>query len=630
MFKRDKIFEELDRIAPLMPIPIYWLDMNYIILGGNDLCLEAIGSSGTSIKEVLIGKTYYDYYPKEIAYKLTDIVRLVLKNNTPIKIEEKIVDVATGKFRYYETVRAPLFGNKGDVVGTICTAIEITDRKEAENLRVESEKHKAIEKQQEKFTKIANQVAHDIRSPLASLLMIVKDCSQLPEANRIALREAAISIGDIANHLLHQYQKKETAENAEFEDRHAILVSTVLLETLSAKKYQYEKLDVKFNCHFEPNTHFAFIKTQPSAFKRMLSNLINNSVDALDGQVGKVDLQLEADNEWVKIIIQDMGKGMSPELIGKIMRKIAVTEGKKSGHGIGLTQVWETLERNQGEMHITSELGKGTTITLTFPRVTASHWIAEQIVLRGNDTVIILDDDTSIHGAWRARFEGILNEHKSIQLKHFEQGQEALDFIQAVAPTEKDSIFLLSDYELLAQELNGLHIISQSKIKRSMLVTSHYADSLIQAQAAKIGTQILPKQLASEILIKITGIDEQSTENVEAEKIDAVIVDDDRTFVNMLVLHIFSTQNTEEYRDPENFLNNVDKYPKDVKIFLDNHYATSDLKGLDVAKELHARGYQHLYLLSGEAFGTGDIPSYLTVIGKSDIERIKKFADDPL
>jgi hypothetical protein len=153
---------------------------------------------------------------------------------------------------------------------------------------------------------------------------------------------------------------------------------------------------------------------------------------------------------------------------------------------------------------------------------------------------------------------------------------------------------------------------------------------LIQTQAAKIGTQILPKQLASEILIKITAANAQSAENVEAEKIDAVIVDDDRTFVKMLVLHIFSTQNTEEYRDPENFLNNVDKYPKDIKIFLDNHYATSDLKGLDVAKELHARGYQHLYLLSGEAFGAGDVPPYLTVIGKNDVERIKKFADDPL
>ena len=99
-------------------------------------------------------------------------------------------------------------------------------------------------------------------------------------------------------------------------------------------------------------------------------------------------------------------------------------------------------------------------------------------------------------------------------------------------------------------------------------MTSHYADPLIQTQAAKIDTKILPKQLASEILIKITATDGQNADDVESEKIDAVIVDDDRTFVNMLLLHIFSNQNTEEYRDPEeNFLNNVNQVSKDTKIF---------------------------------------------------------------
>lgn len=624
MSERDTIFKELDRIAPLMPIPIYWLDMDYIILGGNDLCLAAIGSSGTSIKEVLVGKTYHDYYPKEIADKLTDIVEMVLKNNTPIKIEEKIVDVMTNKFRYYETVRAPLFGNKGNVVGTICTAIEITDKKEAENLLVESERHKAVEKQQEKFTKIANQVAHDIRSPLASLLMIVKSCTQIPEDDRIALREAAVSIGDIANHLLHQYQKKDTADAIDSEERQPILVSAVLLEALSAKKYQYEKLPVKFHCHFKIHSHFAFIKTGSSAFKRTLSNLINNAVDAFENKPGNVDLQLEANNEWVKVIIQDTGKGMSTELIDKIMHKTAVTEGKKSGHGIGLTQVWETLERNQGEMHITSKLGKGTTITLTFSRVKAPHWIAEEIALGSNDTVIILDDDTSIHGAWRARFEDIFDENVQIQRKHFQEGKEALEFILSLPPDEKERVFLLSDYELLKQELNGLHVIAQSGINRSILVTSHYADPLVQTQAAKIGTKILPKQLASEIAIKISETDKNNKKEARIEKVDAVIVDDDKSFVNSLLLFAFNDDDiVDEYYNPEHFLKNVNKYPKDTKICLDNNYATSELKGLDIAKELHERGYTQLYLLSGEAFNDTEIPSYLTVIGKNDIERLR-------
>ncbi len=620
-----KILDALEIVAPILPTPVYWHDTKGIVLGMNAHCLKAIGATRD-----IIGKTPYEFYPKEVAEHVLKHNEQVIKTGEILSQDEPMKNIATGETKVFRSIKAPLYDDKGKIIGIIGSSIEVTAEKEAERLRIENEKQKTLLEQEGKFTKLANQVAHDIRSPLASLVTIVKESTQLPEANRIALREAAIGISDIANHLLHQYQKKDAAEMAEFEERQAVLVSTVLLETLSAKKYQYENLPVKFDYHFEPNTHFAFIKTQASSFKRMLSNVINNAVDALEEESGKVDLHLKADNEWVKIIIQDTGKGMSSELLDKIMRKTAVTEGKKSGHGIGLTQVWETLEHNQGEMQIASEPGKGTTLTLIFPRATAPHWIAETITLRPNDIIVILDDDTSIHGAWDLRFDSILGADASIQLKHFHQGKEALEFIAALAPTEKESVFLLSDYELLTQELNGLEIIAESEVERSMLVTSHYAHILIQEKAVKIGTQILPKQLASEILIRITEIDEEDAEKGVTEKVDAVIIDDDKTFINMLVLHVFADQDTEEYHKPEDFLKNLDKYAKDTKIFLDNNYATSDLKGLDIAKELHERGYQQLYLLSGEVFGIGDVPSYLTVIEKTDTEHLKKVVNGPV
>jgi PAS domain S-box-containing protein len=490
-------------------------------------------------------------------------------------------------------------------------------QKESGHLRMVNEKQKALLTQEEKFTKIANQVAHDIRSPLGTLLMTLKSCTDIPEARRITLREAAMGIGDIANHLLHEYRKKDADEKLAHEERQAVLVSTVLLESLTHKKYQYEGLPIQFDCNFEANTQFAFIKIQTSAFKRMLSNLMDNAVDAFDGQHGTVCLQLEVDNEWVKIRIQDTGKGMPIELINQILQKKAVTEGKQSGHGLGLTQVWETLDQNQGELEIDSKPSVGTTITVTFPRITAPHWIAEEIVLNANDTVVILDDDSSIHGAWDARLETLLNENAALQLKHFQLGNEALVFINSLTETQKERTFLLSDYELLKQEFNGLEVIAKSGLQRCMLVTSYYADPDVQKEAAKMGTKILPKQLASEVVIKMKEADD-----VEAGKVYAVVVDDNRTFVKALLLNAFEEdQITEAYYDPEHFLENATKYPKDTKIYLDNSYNTSSLTGLVVAKKLHELGYTCLYILSGEV--SLKAPSYVTVIGKTDMKRLK-------
>lgn len=623
--KALNIFDALDMVAPIFPAPMYWHDTKGVVLGINAQALKGINKP---IEDIL-GKTPYDFYSKDIADHIWQNSMQVIKNGETLSQEEYAYDSSGKRIGTYLAIKAPLYNEHGNMLGVLGTSIDITAEKETEQLKIENEKQRTLLEEEEKFTKIANQVAHDIRSPLSSLLIIVKSCTQIPEAERIALREAATGIGDIANHLLDKYNKNKK-EGIEAAENKALLVSTALIESLTAKKYQYKNLPIKFDYHFEENTPFVFIKTQFSAFKRMVSNLINNAVEALEESVGAVSLHLAADNVWVKIAIQDTGKGMPPELIDKIMNQVSVTEGKKDGYGIGLSQVWETLDKNQGEMHIDSQLGKGTTITLTFPRISEPNWITKEIFLNANDTVIILDDDSSIHGAWQTRFKTILNEKLSIKLKHFEESKEALEFINALSLTEKNNVFLLSDYELLKQELNGLHIIAKSQIKRSILVTSHYADPLVQEKATKIGTKILPKQLASEVPVKIIE-SEQATKKdsaLNSNRVDMVIVEDNEDLLECMVNYIFNDKVVDQYIRPDDFLKNIHRYRKDTKIYLDNNYADSWLKGIDVAKELHEQGYERLYLFSADTWHKGEIPSYLTIIDKGDVDSLEKSKND--
>ncbi len=105
--------------------------------------------------------------------------------------------------------------------------------------------------------KIANQVAHDIRSPLASLLMISKSCLGIPEPERIALREAITSIGDITNHLLSRYTINNPVDDKLItEESLPILVSATLLQLLSEKKYEYQKLPIKLEYEISQMGYF--------------------------------------------------------------------------------------------------------------------------------------------------------------------------------------------------------------------------------------------------------------------------------------------------------------------------------------------------------------------------------------
>ena len=627
---------------------VFWKDTAGKYLGGN---LNQARNLGFNQPDEFIGKTIFEILDdKNSAQLIDDIDNKVMNEDITFVEEEKII-TAHGE-KIYSSQKSPIHNKEGEVVGMIGFAMDVTDikkqeelakqerdnliilasKRESERLKIENEAREEKLAAQEKFTKMANQVAHDIRSPLASLLMIVKACETIPERERIALRSASTRISDIANNLLHQYRSEKSGSSCEIEEKKPILLSATLLQLLTEKKFQYQDSPVTFDCLFDPSGQFAFISIEPSSFKRMVSNLINNAVDAFSGQPGIVTLKIDATNEWSNVIITDNGKGMSPAIIEKIMNNMAVTEGKVGGNGIGLTQVRETLTCNDGTLSIHSTVDAGTEIKLQFPHIKAPVWVAEEIILGRQDIVVILDDDHSIHGAWDSRFEPILKDAPGIKLYHFEMGHEALAFLDALSSNEKKRTLLLTDYELLKQNINGLDVVENSHLARSILVTSHYDNPDIQKRAYPLGAKILPKQLASEIQMNFSNTDEKTiphTEQVNTDEfVHAILVDDDVEFAENVICYSFDSSDViVHFKSPDELKDNLAQYPmkylKSTKICLDNNFDMTHVKGVQVAQELHEMGYSQLYLISGDTFLPGELPEYLTILSKGNIAKIK-------
>jgi len=615
--KKDKIFNILQASTAFIPINFYWIDVNNKLIGANKPTVAAIG--GTSIDDY-IGKTAYDFYPFELADNIIRHNNEVIRTGKVLSQEEPIRDVTTGQTKYFFAFKAPLYDDKGDAVGLVGTSVDITTEKNAERLKLEAAAQKLVIEEQEKFRKVADQVVHDIRSPLASLSMMLKVYDKdIPEQIRIPLREASTNISDIANNLLSRYEKDD-ARGGGIEEPQPVMISLVLSHLLSDKKYQYREMNIKFTDEFSQKCIFTFIKVQPSSLKRMLSNLVNNAVEALEGKKGAIHLNLSIEADKVKIVIQDNGKGMPQETIDKILNGVHVDTDKKEGHGIGLTQIRDTITNNQGKLAIESKLGEGTKMIITFPIIDPPKWITKDIKINKGDTVVILDDDRSIHGAWDSRFKGCLND---IQLKHFLTGTEVIDFISTFQ--EKEKVFLLTDYELLKQDLNGMDIIQKTGIKRAILVTSHHAEVEIRNLAVKNGIKILPKQLASEVPIEICETNKMCSRIDKAKKVDIVVIDDDEILGNSMVM-LFENYNktTDRYPNPKRFLEKKSLYPKDIKIFTDNNFGSNSITGVELAKQLHEMGFTNLYLFSGRDFEAGEVPDYLKLIPKTDIDGLCK------
>ncbi|GHU14406.1 hypothetical protein FACS189449_11050 [Alphaproteobacteria bacterium] len=341
--------------------------------------------------------------------------------------------------------------------------------------------------------------------------------------------------------------------------------------------------------------------------------MINNSVEAFENKSGVIEIKFVEECQKNKVIIKDNGKGMSKEIVTKFMKNKQVDSTKEGGHGIGMQQVRDTLRQMNAYMSIDSIEGIGTEITLTFPKSDYPSWFTDKIALHKGDTVVILDDDPSIHSVWENRLKEYLG---YITIKCFTQGSDAIDFINS--SNEKDTIFLLTDYELRNQDLNGVDVVEKCEIqKRSIVVTSVYVYRINDFLEKFKITKLLPKAYIDRISITIE-------ENRKNKDVNIVFIDNDEFFVN--ALPIFWEENgltADMYTNLLDFLDNLNKYSKDTKIITDYELADG-MNGLVLANQLHEKGYTKLYLLSGKQFKENEIPSYLTVIFKGDADFLEK------
>lgn len=471
---------------------------------------------------------------------------------------------------------------------------------------------------QKRLLELSARVAHDIRSPAAALIVLSEECaSVLQEEDRISLREAAHTIEDIASNLLAEYGPKG-GEHAKG-DGQALLVSALVLQILAEKRLQFKGKDVRFEHSFDQRANFAFVAGNAIEFKRMVSNVINNAVDACVDRAGVivVSLQFSKVGHRVTLSVRDNGKGMPAELIDKIMKAEAVTVGKKEGHGIGLGQVRQTLGDYRGEMNIVSTPGGGTEVCLNFPVSVSPDWMAQRVELDPTAIVLIVDDDASIHTAWDHRFKKVVAESSALKVMHFREGEAAIQFVSTLTEADRKRLFLLTDYELLNQAVNGLDVLEATQIKHSVLVTSHYAEEDVMERAAQLGAKILPKLLVVDLPILLATQVNDEAQPAEEKRADVIIVDDKPQFMKLLIRHYLKGKAVAFYSDPYQFLTECEGFAKTTPICLDDDLGLTDFNGRDLAKQLHAMGFLKLYLISGREFD--DLPPYLTAMDKNAI-----------
>jgi signal transduction histidine kinase len=216
--------------------------------------------------------------------------------------------------------------------------------------------------ERELFT-LATQVAHDIRSPLAALQIVVQmSANIIPKEQCVILHDAAERINDIANNLLHDYKLSRKDKLS------AELITNVIDKIITEKRTQYFNKNITFAFLADDDTRGLSASVNLAQFNRVLSNLLNNAIEAIKHEDGKITIKIKKDNNLVTLGITDNGCGMPKEMISQI-GNASFTSGKKDGSGIGLFTAVEKIKQWQGTLSVESEVNQGTTITISLPVV---------------------------------------------------------------------------------------------------------------------------------------------------------------------------------------------------------------------------------------------------------------------
>ena len=218
------------------------------------------------------------------------------------------------------------------------------------------------------LSQFSSDIAHELRTPIQNLRVIteLELSKELPsEAHRTSL-EAYMKeyqhLSKLIENLLFLARSDHGQLRLELE---VINVNEEIAAVCDYYQALAEERNIYLSC-----TGQAYLKVDPTLFKRVVSNLLSNALRHTPAG-GKVVLTIETVNQYTNIEITDSGTGIAPEHLPRLFDRFYRVDSSRTTHtgglGLGLAIVKSIIDLHQGYISCKSELNTGTSILLQLP-----------------------------------------------------------------------------------------------------------------------------------------------------------------------------------------------------------------------------------------------------------------------
>lgn len=374
----------LRTMIDLIPAFIYAKDAQSRFTACNDLVARRMGAT----PEQLIGKTDFDFFPREMAEKFFADEQALIKSGDPlINMEEVAFDRTRGMNRVILTSKVPLRDAQGNLTGIVGTGYDITERKAAEERLASLERHESI-------GRLAAGVAHEINTPIQYLkdsVSFVQDGVQElleyidtlhaqmpqprePDENVEELRKemppALKLMADGLTRIAEIVRSMKDFSHVDKDEVGQFDLNRSIQSTLVVARSQYKDVaDVETQLGELPP-----VTCNGGQINQVLLGLIVNAAEAIGeknkgtGERGRIVVRSRSEGEYVVLEIEDSGGGIPEDIRERVFDHFFTTKEVGQGTGQGLSVARKVIiNGHNGSLDFTTELGKGTTFIMRLP-----------------------------------------------------------------------------------------------------------------------------------------------------------------------------------------------------------------------------------------------------------------------
>ncbi len=301
----------------------------------------------------------------------------------------------------------------GSVCGYRGAALDVTKQHVAEKERAALRAQLAESQRLESIGRLAGGIAHDFNNLLTAILSFGSEA--LEEAKRGKVPEpevldevmaAAKRAADLTRQLLAFARRQTIAPVILDLNEHISATQSLLKRVIGEDVRMVERL------HADLWT----VRCDPGLLGQVMLNLAVNARDAMPGggtltvstrnvTVSPGDAVPDpamAPGDYVRLLVEDTGTGMMPEVMAHLFEPFFTTKEPGRGTGLGLSTVFGIVKQSGAHIGVRSTPGKGTAFDIFFPRQDGepvSPVLPPTRVEGGDETVLVVEDDPSVRAA---------------------------------------------------------------------------------------------------------------------------------------------------------------------------------------------------------------------------------------